>query len=88
MIINFDPTPLKIVPCGKSTLAKKGKSTLTKKNNSTVAFTAAVNKILITGTFSITLIWRISPHAAYLWVFMGRKRCKVFTDTNFWKVSA
>ena len=47
LIINFDQTPLKLVPCGKSTLAKK--------NSNCVTISGASDKRSITGTFSITL---------------------------------
>ena len=48
MVINFDQTPLKIVLCGKNTLAKK--------NSATVTISAAADNRSITGTFSMTLI--------------------------------
>ena len=53
LVINFDQTPLKIVQCSNSTLAKK--------NSKTVTIFGASDKRSITGTFSVTLSGKFLP---------------------------
>ena len=53
LVINFDQTPLKIVQCSNSTLAKK--------NSKTVTIFGASDKRSITGTFSLTLSGKFLP---------------------------
>ena len=53
LIINFDQTPLKMVQCGNTTLAKK--------NSRAVTIVGADDEISITATFSITLLGQFLP---------------------------
>lgn len=53
LIINFDQTPLKMVQCGNSTLAKK--------NSKAVTIVGADDKRSITATFSVTLSGKFLP---------------------------
>ena len=53
MIINFDQTPLKLVPCGNSTLAKK--------NSGDITINEASDKRSITATFAISVSGKFVP---------------------------
>lgn len=53
MILNLDHTPLKYVPCGKTTLAKK--------SSSTVPIDGVWDKRNITATFTVTLDGQFLP---------------------------
>lgn len=55
--MNFDQTPLKLVPCVKNTLAKK--------NSNLVP--GASDKLSITSTFAITVTGNFLPSATNLW---------------------
>ena len=56
MVINFDQAPLKIVLCGKNSLAKKNSSTVT-----IAAAAAAGDNRSVTASFSITLTREFLP---------------------------
>ena len=53
MILNLDQTPLKYVPCGKTTLAKK--------SSKTVPIDGVSDKRMITATFTVTLDGQFLP---------------------------
>ena len=60
MVINFDQAPLKIVLCGKSTLAKKNSSTVAIAAAAAAAAAAGDNRS-VTASFSITLTREFLP---------------------------
>ena len=53
MVLNLDQTPVKYVPCGKTTLAKQ--------NTSSVPVSGVSDKRIITATFTITLDKKFLP---------------------------
>ena len=71
LIISFHQTPLKMVQCGSSTLAKK--------DNKAVPIVGADNKRFIAATFSITLSGKFLP----IQLIYGKKTSQSFPRYQF-----